>query len=1141
MIGAATFMLLLVIGEAKSQVNNVKFSHLSVEQGLSHKDAYCILQDSKGFIWLGTKNGLDLYDGYKIQGFKHNPQDKNTLPSNDIRALAEDNEGYIWAGTYDSGLIRLNRHTKKGRTYTTANTKALTSNSIYAIHKDRKGNIWIGTFGGGLVRFNAKTQQFTAYRNEHGNHNSISSDNILAIHEDNESNLWLGTFGGGLCKFDPEKGIFRSSFLKNNVDIYAIAEDRKGYLWLGTYGKGLIRLHKQTGTSELFPLPSGEGSGGDFIRAIKVDAVGTLWIGTEKGGGLKYFDPYQRRFQTYKHNATQPASLGSDNINALLLDKSGVLWIATQGSGADHFDTQNALFHTYVSGENAPQFTAGAVNALYEDYAQTLWIGGTFGDGLALYAYDRLQGTYSVHRLPIHSDLAGFNYSITSLSEDDLGNIWVGTAENGLYRYNRQSKALKVFTNKNSGLSSNGIETIYKDRKGILWIGTYEGGLCRLDPHRENFHTYVHQSGNPASLANNTVKVIYEDKAARLWLGSRDGGLCRFNPQTNRFKTYKSTRGVAGSLPSNSIRAITESGDDVWIGTDAGICKYQPGTETFMRINERNGLPENDVCAMLADKQGNLWISTFSKGIARFNPKTHQIRHFTTGEGLHSNEFTQWAAYKNHAGMLFFGGSQHLISFAPEQVMDLQYTPPVYLTSFSFFDQDKNQKQEFAQPLEKLKVIELNHNDNFFEFEFTFLNYISTDKNTFAYMMEGVDKDWKTVGDRRLASYTNIDPGEYVFKVKAADKFGNWTKKGASVSIVIHPAWYDTWLARLTAAALVISSVWLYYRSRIRFFQKQKEILERQVRERTAELVQKNEEIEAQKDSIEEKNIRMMEANELIEQINEELRAMNNDLEYRVEQRTQQLRDVNQNLIRSNQELDMFIYRASHDIKGPLASLAGLCKVAMMDVEDSTALSYFALLDKTCEKANHTLVRILKMYDIRNHDIYNEPIRVANLIQSYAADLCALPQYAGIRYESTLDSTAEVFSDGTLLQTVLTNVLENAFRYHKEGAGSYVKLEMSETDQKMRLLVRDNGTGIAEAQQPKLFTMFFRGTLTASGTGLGLYLAKIALERLGGEILFRSDFGQETVFEIIIPKTAPAPDEMLLPLLTVDEQQVASE
>ena len=1137
---ALAAVLLLAIGFAKAQVNNLKFNHLSVEHGLSHKDAYCLLQDSKGFIWCGTKNGLNLYDGYKIKEYKHDPKDSQTLPSNDIRALAEDNEGYIWAGTYDSGLIRLNRHTKKGRTYTTANTKALTSNSIYAIHKDRKGIIWIGTFGGGLVRFDPKTQQFTAYRNEDGNKNSISSDNILAIHEDGEGKIWLGTFGGGLCKFDPKKGVFQSSLLTKNVDIYAIAEDRKQCLWLGTYGKGLIRLNKRTGASEFFSAV-GEGSGGDYIRAIKEDAVGTLWIGTEKGGGLKYFDPYQRLFQTYKHDATQPASLGSDNINALLLDKSGVLWIATEGSGVDNFNTQNALFRTYASGENAPQFTTGAVNALYEDRAQTLWIGGTFLDGLVLYAYDRSQGTYTPHRLPISNDLAGFNYSITSISDDESGNIWIGTAENGLYHYNRHSKAFKVFTKKNSGLSSNSIETICKDRKGILWIGTYEGGLCRLEPQSETFRTYLHQAGNPASLANNTVKVIYEDKAGSLWLGSKDGGLCRFNKETNQFKSYKSTRGIAKSLPSNSIRAIAESGGDVWIGTDAGICKYQPGTETFLRINEQNGLPENDVCAMLADRQGNLWISTFSKGIARFNPKTHRIRHFTTGEGLHSNEFTQWAAHKNHAGKLFFGGSQHFIGFSPEQIIDLQYAPPVYLTSFSFFDQDQNKKQEFARPLEKLKVIELNHNDSFFEFEFTFLNYISTDKNTFAYMMEGVDKDWKIVGDRRLASYTNIDPGEYIFKVKAADKFGNWNRKGASVRLVINPAWYDTWLARLTAAVLVMGSVWLYYRNRIRFFQRQKETLERQVRERTVELVQKKEEIEAQKDSIEEKNIRMMEANELIEQINEELRAINNDLEYRVQQRTQQLRDVNQSLIKSNQELDMFTYRASHDIKGPLASLAGLCKVAMMDVQDPTALDYFMLLDKTCEKANHTLVRILKMYDIRNHDIYNEPIQVADLIETYAADLCALAPYAGIRYESALDGAAEVFSDGTLLQTVLTNVLENAFRYNKEGAGPYVKVEMSDNGNEIHVLVRDNGTGIAEPQHPKLFTMFFRGTLTSSGTGLGLYLAKIALERLGGEIIFRPDFAEETVFEIIIPKMPPDSNELLLPLTTANEQQVAAE
>ncbi len=1110
------------------QVNDLRFSHLSTSEGLSHKNVHTILQDSKGFLWFGTKNGLSLYNGYSVQVIESNPKDKESLPSNDIRALAEDNEGFIWIGTYDSGIMRMDPQTKKGKIYNSFTTKELSSNTISAIHKDKHGNLWIATFGGGLIRIDSKTKAFTAFSSTTTNTTGLKSNNIITIHEDRKGDLWLGTFGGGLCKFDIQKQLFQTYLAEENTDIYAIEEDRKGNLWLGTYGKGLIRFDKETNQANYFSTKSAKGINSDFIRAIKEDALGMLWIGTEKGGGLTYFDPKTNQFYSYQHHPAKPNSLASNDINALVLDKLGVLWVATEGGGVDKFDTQNIAFRAYVSGEGQmPVFTSGAVTALYEDKGGILWIGGTFAEGLTFYAYDRNQCTYTRYDLPLEDDLLGFNYTITAITEDDLGNVWIGTAENGLYRYNKHTRGFRSFTSNNSALSSNGIETLYKDKRGILWVGTYEGGLCRLDPYHDNIQTFTHDPRKSSSLIGNTIKVIYEDSNGNLWLGTKQNGLSVFNPERNAFANYQVVRGGIRSLPGNSIRAITETNGQIWIGTDAGICRFDATSNSFVRINTRNGLPENDVCGLLADKKGNLWISSFSKGLSRFNTKTYQFRYFTVGEGLYSNEFQQWSAHKSYNGEFFFGGSKHFISFFPDQIIENHYTAPLYITSFSLFDK----KKEFATPLYEMSVIELNYKDNFFEFEFTFLNYLDTDKNSYAYMMEGVDHDWKFVGDRRLASYTNLDPGEYTFRVKAADKYGQWNEKGRTIRIIIHPAWYQTWWARISAVVIVLGSILVYYRNRIRFFQKQKQILEGLVKERTAELVQKNAEIEAQKNSIEDKNIRLTEANELIEQINEELRAINNDLEFRVEQRTHQLRVANENLLKSNQELDMFIYRASHDIKGPLASLSGLCKVATMDVQDEKAQDYFTLLDKTCDKANHTLVRILKMYDIRNAEIQNEPLNVLRLIEDYGTDLNGRSVYQNVPFTvtSALDKV-EIYSDKPLVDIIVSNLIENAFRYRKEKVDSYVKVYVESDNDNVHIRIHDNGIGIPENLRHKLFTMFFRGTVESSGTGLGLYLAKLAIERLGGTIVFRTDFPDETVFEIIFPTAPPISVEFPLPL-----------
>ncbi|MCU0352354.1 MAG: ATP-binding protein [Cytophagales bacterium] len=1132
-ICAAVLVLAFLPPMAKGQTNELVFQHLSAEQGLSHKNVHSILQDGRGFIWLGTKSGLNLYDGRSVQPVEIKYEPKATPTNLDVRALAEDNQGYVWIGTYDNGLLRLDPTTKQAEVYNTQNTPALATNTISHIHRDRRGNLWIATFGGGLVRRDHATQRFSAYRNTP---NGLNSDNIITIHEDRQGSLWLGTFGGGLCRFEPESNRFAAYLAQDNTDIHAIEEDRVGNLWLGTYGKGLVRFDKKTAKTTYFSTANTPDLESNYIRSLQEDASGRLWIGTEKGGGLSYFDSGTRRFYNFRQNLAKPGSIASNDINTLMLDRLGVLWIGTEGAGVNHVETQNAVFRTYRSGEDGiPAFTSGAVTAIYEDRTQTIWIGGASTEAPVLYAHSRFSGTYTAHKLPLQGAMLTFNHAITAITEDNTGNIWVGTAENGLYKYDRSAGRFKVFTTANSALSSNSIEVLHTDKSGVLWIGTYEGGLCRFDPVRESVRTYVARPGKANSLAGNTVKLIYEDGQGRLWLGTKENGLSVFEPRTEKFVNYRNVPGTARSLPGNSIRAVAEVRGQVWVGTDAGIARFNPDNGTFSRTNVRNGLPENDVCGMLPDRSGRLWISTFSEGLVRFDPQTQEFRRFTIAEGLHSNEFQQWAAHRGRTGEMFFGGNRHFVNFVPEEVVDKSYTAPIYVTSFALFDK----KVEFKEPLYRKQTIELDYKDNFFEFEFAFLNYLDVSKNSYAYMMEGVDKDWKKVGNRQLASYTNLDPGSYVFRVKAADKYNRWNEKGATIRIIIHPAWYQTWWARISAVAIVLGSILLYYRSRIRFFQRQKQVLEGLVQQRTAELVQKNAEIEKQKDSIESQNVKLLEANEMIEQINEELRAINNDLEDRVEQRTHQLKEVNESLIKSNQELDMFIYRASHDIKGPLASLSGLCKVAGMDVQDEKARDYFTMLDKTCDKANHTLVRILKMYDIRNAEIHNEPVDVAQIAAEYAGNLRAMPVYQNIRYEQNIFMGAEVFSDRSLASIVVTNLIENAFKYHKDRAESYVRVHIEAVGDDIRVRIHDNGIGVPEKAHHKLFTMFFRGTVDLSGTGLGLYLSKLAVERIGGSVHFCTDSGTETVFEAIFPKTPPEAAFSFMPLAQLEQQPAA--
>jgi signal transduction histidine kinase len=511
----------------------------------------------------------------------------------------------------------------------------------------------------------------------------------------------------------------------------------------------------------------------------------------------------------------------------------------------------------------------------------------------------------------------------------------------------------------------------------------------------------------------------------------------------------------------------------------------------------------------MKDNQGRLWVSTL-QGLGMLNPRTQKVKTYTVEDGLYNNSFVQWSYFKSRSGELYFGGINNFISFRPEKFRESSYVAPIYLTSFNLF----NTPQKLNKPISDLEVVELKPGQNFFSFEFTLLSYLDSEKNQYAYMLEGFDQGWNYIGNRRIAPFTNLDPGEYVFRVKAADKNGN--ESGTSIRIIVYPAWYTTWWFRSIAVMVIIGLSFTYYKRRLHQVETQKSILEELVQLRTAELLQRNEEIEAQRDSIEATNIILNSAKETIEEQNEELKTINNELEERVEQRTEELHRAYLKLLESNQELDTFIYRASHDIRGPVARLQGLCKVALMDVKDAQALEYFRMLDQTGEETNQTLVRVLRIYDIRNETVYPNHFQLLPLLEEITSPI--KEKKPGIKLEMSLSKEIEFCSDIEMLKIILENTIGNAFHYSYFKANSFVRVEANlNTEKMLNIRVTDNGRGIPQDINHKLFTMFFKGTHNSSGAGLGLYVSKIAAEKLGGHISYRTGESGETIFEIQLP------------------------
>jgi len=1111
-----------------AQHKQLTFKKTDQKQGLSHNKVFAVLRDSKGFMWFGTKHGLNLYDGNNFTVFRKN-NDSTGLASNHIQALCEDSQGNIWIGTYDGGISIYDRYAQTFRSFqhNPEDAKSLSSNNVFSIFEDSKGNIWIGTYGGGLCKYNEKEQNFTVFKHVPEVANSLSNNAVFDIYEDREGILWLATFGGGLSAYHPKKETF-TNYTKTDEnpdaiptnDLFTICEDRTGNIWTGSYGDGIIKFNKKTKSFSSYKHNEGgkNSLSSNYVVALEADHLGNLWIATREGG-LSYLEVETEKFHTFNDLSGDIGeyAMNSRNINTLFLDKEGMLWIATDGEGVYRTYTHATGFNNFIGkGGHLPEFEAKSVTALFEDSKENVWV-GTFGEGLYKIEKNRKDITHYAQDFFDENSLAE-NF-ITSIAEDKKRNIWIGTLNGGLCKFNQQTEQFTNYQHlpgRPDGLSSNAINTLHVDKKGILWIGTDGGGLSKFNERSGAFTTFFHDPYHPgASLAGNAVKVIFEDEQ-NLWIGTKESGVSRLDLNTWAFTNFRYSEEEESQLPSNEITSITKDYNGaIWIGTfDKGICRLDVAKNICQPITTKTGLISDNICSIQSGNDSTLWISTV-EGLGRLKLSTMNFQNFTDTDGLYNHEFIQWSGYKNTKGELYFGHLGGFVHLNPASFPDINTQLPVYVSAFLLFDE----KQVFGLPNFALKDIALNHDDNFFEFEYAFLNYRHPQEIQYAYMMENLDHDWKYVGPRRVASYTNLDAGTYYFKVKASTQKGIWHEIAQPVAIVIHPAWYNTWWFRLLAAFLVIGCSFGYYFYNINAVKRKNRQLESMVARRTSELVEKSEEILTQKENIEAQNNRLVEAQALIEERNNELKVVNEELEDRVMQRTEELQTANIRLKKANEELDTFVYRSYHDIIGPLSRIHGLCHVAQLDVEEAKALDYFSKLNQSCEEAKHTLQRVLRIHDIRNHELQMVEMDVLTLIHDIVAGFADQTHEMQVEVKCNSNfGTPMIKNDSELLSIVFYNIIENAIQYRQLIKEAFIKIRLENMPNGfVKITILDNGMGIKKEVRHKVFTMFFRGTPDKSGIGLGLYHAKVAVQRVGGDISYQHTDAGETLFEVQIP------------------------
>lgn len=826
---------------ANSPRHYLTFEQISIEHGLSQSIVYCILQDQKGFLWFGTEDGLNKYDGYNFTILRHDPHQPNSLSYNEIRALYEDSSGALWIGTFFGGLNKYDPAMQRFTNYRNipGDSQSLSHNNVRAIYEDTFGSLWIGT-DDGLNKFDRTTGTFVRFQHAADNPNSLSDNVINAIYQDRAATLWVGTNGGlngailhangDLPVFKPYRHDSSDRRSLSSDTVNAIYEDRAGALWIGTQN-GLSRLIHTAEAIASFsfiryqydPLNSNSLSHND-IRVLYEDENGTLWIGTN-GGGLNLLDRERRTFTRFQNDPHDPASIGYNQVYAICEDRSGLIWLGTYGGGVSKVINRQKPFALYQPDpNNSNSLPQEIVWALYEDENGILWI-GTHGGGLT--RFDRTKNLFT-HYQHDPRDPGSLSNNIVRLIYPVRGDpnvLWIGTHGGGLNRFDLKSGKFTRYLHDPddfTSISHNELRSIYQDLSGALWIGTNGGGLNKAvlsasEASSPKFIHYQHDPNNPASLSNDFVRAIYEDpqEAGRvLWIATQGGGLNRFDRATETFRHYRADANLPNSLNNDYILCLhADQTGILWLGTwGGGLNKFDREKGVLAYYTTREGLPNNEIYGMLEDEAGNFWISS-NHGLSRFNPKTEIFKNYSVEDGLQSNEFNGGAFFKNKNGEMFFGGIHGFNAFYPQDIKDNPHVPAVVITGFSKFNKDVRLETSITAT----QQLKLSYKDYVFSFEFAALDFTVPMKNQYAYKMEGLDDEWiYTDAKRRFATFTTLPPGNYTFRVKGSNNDGLWNESGASLAIAIHPPiWRTEWFQILTAL-LLLGLIYFGFRQRVK-------------------------------------------------------------------------------------------------------------------------------------------------------------------------------------------------------------------------------------------------------------------------------------------------------------------------------------
>lgn len=815
-----------------SQNLNFKFENLSTKDGLSQNTITAILQDHEGYLWFGTQNGLNRYDGYSFKIYNNILNTNDKFNSYNITSIAQDFNGKIWIGTASNGISVFD--TKRNKFYV-LDLDEEAAKSISFILPNNANGVWVATEGAGLKEYSLDYDLINSYKSKNGDINALSSNRISTLFQDKQGNLWIGTKDVGLNFLNrATKKISRIKLLNNNTSVTSINRDEKGLIWIGTALEGIIILDPETRAITTYKNnPFDKNSlAQNSVNCIYKDSKNKFWIGT--GGGLSIFDPEKNKFSTFHHNPKKPSSLSSDRIFNVFEDRSGIFWLGTSNNGINRFSRAYSVFNNYYQEPNDNNsLNADEIWSINEIENGKLWIGTNNG-----ISYWDLQNNLFKHYIA-NAYAGAINHNVVrTIHEYKNGKLLIGTNGGGLNIFdpkNGQCQYL-TFEKGKDKLSDNFIRDIVQGSEGTYWIATM-GGLNHFYPEKGSFKSYKNIAGDNTSISDNRILDIYVDKTGILWLATYNG-LSKFDPKKEIFTNYNYDPKDSQSISNNLVISIYESEKSpgiLWIGTSAGLNKLNIESGKFSRFFQDEKLANNVIYSITEDENNFLWLGT-NKGISRFDQKNFTFKNFGTKDGIHNAEFNAGSVFKLSDGRLFFGGVKGITGFLPSEIKQNKKVPNIVITSFKKYDK--------TFPIDSLlafnETLYLTYEDKYISFDFAALDFTNSDKNQYKYMLEGFDTEWIESGSRRYASYTNLDGGEYIFHVKGSNNDGVWNNEGAKLKIIIKaPIWETLWFQTFSGF-LTILLLFSFYKTRVARIQRQREILKTEVRASIKELIGKN-------------------------------------------------------------------------------------------------------------------------------------------------------------------------------------------------------------------------------------------------------------------------------------------------------------